>query len=208
MRLPWHRGRKEKWKMNHPSPGSLGVGCCTSVKSEWSVQQVRRADGEHFTSDDCLTMLSIYHIKISQSEIMTSNFCLSYVPRGCFSCLISYPMLGQLLLCSQLRACGLVSKCENFLNTPHWIHGKTGEPSLENEQKPREGGWSRADVIPLEGAAALVASHPKPWSHPCALGLHKDGSGSISWLSCCCAHIPGNRVYLARAGVGSLWPPW
>ena len=199
MRLAWPRGRKEKWKMKQPRPGSLCVGCWASVKSERSVQQVRRADGERFASNAWLIILSIYHVETSQSEIMTSNLCLSYVLRGCFSCLISYLTLGQLLLCSQLRARDLVGKCENFRTTTHWIHGKTGEPSLENEQKPRAGGWSRADVIPLAGAAALAASHPERWRHPCSPCLRKDGSGSASWLTCCRAHTPRQQGLFSKS---------
>ena len=76
--------------------------------------------------------------------------------------------------------------------------GRWEEPSLENkaESKRRWVSWSGHHAF---GRSCCPSGWPCP--RPGAallLWLSKDVSGSLSRLGCYWAHIPGNRVYLAR----------
>lgn len=156
------------------------------------------------------------HTSVSQSRVVTSSFHPCYELHGCFSILISFLMLGQRLLCSQLRACDLVSECEEaekFLNTTHWIHGKPGEPSWD-EQKPEKVG--EVDLTSCQSGRSkelppLVAGYPRapagsPWAlvppllpvTPKMVPEHQ-----LAKPLCPCPRQQG----LARAGVWSLWLP-
>lgn len=150
---------------------------------------------------------------ISQNKITTSNFCSGYELGGCCSSLLSYLMPDQLLLCSQLRACDLggeIEEAENFLKTTHWVLGKTGEPSLGNRQKWRDGGWGETDMISeewsFERAAAVVSGRhralevllPMTWSK-----WFQEHQQADLRLLCPCPRQQGS----ARAGVWSFWLP-